>query len=173
MRGPYHGYLIAKIINDIIGPYARISNGRLYPLLAKLEEEGFIGVYVDPAQEHKGERHLRRYKITDEGRKRFHDLMMDTTSNPGDYQKLFLQKVPAFEFLKPGGRLYLVDHYINYCQAHILHLTAEAEDLERTSRQHMTPYQFDATLAVMQHLIEQWRLEFEWAMSLREKERNT
>ena len=35
----FHGYLIAKIINDIVGPYAKISNGRLYPLLAKLEKE--------------------------------------------------------------------------------------------------------------------------------------
>src|SRR5215472_4008569 len=42
MRMPYHGYLIAKIINDMIGPFARLSNGRLYPLLAKLEQEGLI-----------------------------------------------------------------------------------------------------------------------------------
>ena len=39
MNGPAHGYLIAKIINDMIGPFARISYGRLYPLLAKLEEK--------------------------------------------------------------------------------------------------------------------------------------
>ena len=33
MRGPMHGYLIANII-DISGPFAEVSNGRLYPLLA-------------------------------------------------------------------------------------------------------------------------------------------
>jgi len=27
MNGPAHGYLIAKIINDMIGPFARISYG--------------------------------------------------------------------------------------------------------------------------------------------------
>ncbi len=27
MRQPAHGYLIAKIINDMIGPYAHVSNG--------------------------------------------------------------------------------------------------------------------------------------------------
>jgi DNA-binding PadR family transcriptional regulator len=31
MRSPAHGYLIAKIINDMFGPYTKISNGRLYP----------------------------------------------------------------------------------------------------------------------------------------------
>ena len=42
IRQQAHGYLIASIINDIIGPYARLSNGRLYPLLAKLEEAGYV-----------------------------------------------------------------------------------------------------------------------------------
>ena len=42
MRWNAHGYLIASIINDMIGPYAKVSNGRLYPLLAKLEEQGLI-----------------------------------------------------------------------------------------------------------------------------------
>ena len=36
MKNSAHGYLIARIIDDIIGPYARVSNGRLYPLLAKM-----------------------------------------------------------------------------------------------------------------------------------------
>jgi DNA-binding PadR family transcriptional regulator len=168
IRSPMHGYLIAKIINDMIGPYARFSNGRLYPLLAKLEEEGLIVAYTETPDTHKGERQLRSYQITEEGRKRFHDLMMDTTSNPGDYQRLFLHKVPYLEFLKPNERLYLIDHYINYCQAHVLHLIAEEEDLAHGN--HLTPSQLDTTLDVMQHLIDQWQLELDWARDLHEKE---
>src|SRR5579875_3131370 len=94
MHGPAHGYLIAKIINDMIGPYARISYGRLYPLLAKLEQNGLIA--VDETQSAgQGDRQLRIYKITDAGRLRFRILMNDTGSNPGDYQRLFLYKVAA------------------------------------------------------------------------------
>ena len=167
MRSPMHGYLIARIINDMIGPYARFSNGRLYPLLAKLEEEGLIVACTEPRDAHKGERQLRCYQITEEGRKRFHDLMMDTTSNPGDYQRLFLHKVSYLEFLKPTERTYLIDHYVNYCQAHVLHLTAEREDLARTN--HMSLSQLNVTLNVMQHMIDQWKLELDWANSLREK----
>jgi DNA-binding PadR family transcriptional regulator len=168
IRYPMHGYLIARIINDMIGPYARFSNGRLYPLLAKLEEEGLIVAYIETTDTHKGERQLRSYQITEEGRKRFHDLMMDTTSNPGDYQRLFLHKVTFLEFLKPTERLYLIDHYVNFCQAHVLHLTAEEEDLARTN--HLSPSQLDATLNVMQHMIDQWQLELDWAKCLHEKD---
>ncbi len=168
IRNPMHGYLIARIINDMIGPYARFSNGRLYPLLAKLEEEGLIVAYTETTDMHKGERQLHSYQITEEGRKRFHDLMMDTTSNPGDYQRLFLHKVPYLEFLKPTERMYLIDHYVNYCQAHVLHLTAEKEDLARTK--HMSLSQLNVTLNVMQHMIDQWKLELDWANSLHEKD---
>ncbi len=168
IRNPMHGYLIARIINDMIGPYARFSNGRLYPLLAKLEEEGLIVAYTETTNTHKGERQLHSYQITEEGRKRFHDLMMDTTSNPGDYQRIFLHKVPYLEFLKTTERMYLIDHYINFCQAHVLHLTAEKEDLARTK--HMSLSQLNVTLNVMQHMIDQWKLELDWANSLREKD---
>ena len=168
IRYPMHGYLIARIINDMIGPYARFSNGRLYPLLAKLEEEGLIVAYTEPRDTHKGERQLRSYQITEEGRKRFHDLMMDTTSNPGDYQRIFLHKVPFLEFLKSAERLYLVNHYVNYCHAHILHLIAEEEDLAQTN--HLSPSQLDATLNVMQHMIDQWQLELDWAKGLHKGE---
>ena len=37
MRSPMHGYLIASILNDIIGPFAKVSYGRLYPLLTRLK----------------------------------------------------------------------------------------------------------------------------------------
>lgn len=172
MRYPSHGYLIAKIINDMIGPYAHVSNGRLYPLLSKLEKSGLIALHIGTVHD-QGDRQLRRYEITDAGRKRFRELMMDTTANPGEYQKLFAQKAAYFTHLKPVERLRLIDHYINYCQAHILHLTAEAEELAREfvnwEPEIPTTWVQDV-LNVMQHSIEQWELELRWAKSLHEKE---
>src|SRR6185312_5732422 len=130
-RWPLHGYLIAKIINDMIGPYARLSNGRLYPLLAKLEAEGLI-VAADGAEPQPTiGRRQRVYTITEAGRLRFHALMLDTTSSPGDYQRIFWYKVPCLNLLDLHERLYLLDHYITYCQTHIFHLTAEIEDLRQ------------------------------------------
>jgi DNA-binding PadR family transcriptional regulator len=175
MRYPAHGYLIAKIINDMIGPYAHVSNGRLYPLLAKLEKSGLIALHVG-AQ--KGDRQLRSFAITEAGRKRFHELMMDTTSNPGEYEKVFKQKAAYFMFLKPVERLRLIEHYINYCQAHILHLTAEGEDMAReftswgeSEEQTKIDGRFlRDVLNVMQHDVAQWEQELAWVKRLRENE---
>jgi DNA-binding PadR family transcriptional regulator len=170
---PAHGYIIASIINDMIGPYARISNGRLYPLLAKMEKSGLIAPYIEAPVSQQSDRQLRSYQITEAGRKRFHELMMDTTSNPGDYQKIFMQKVTMLDFLKPSECLRLIDHYINYCQAHILHITAEADDMVQESPNwgiEWGPTHSKAVLDVMQHMIDQWQLELEWAKTLRERE---
>ena len=189
MHGPMHGYRIAKIINDMIGPYARLSYGRLYPLLAKLVQSGLIeevseGKGEKEAQSH--DRNLRSYKITDAGRQRFLFLMSDTGSNPGDYDKLFMHKVSAFAFIRPAERLRLIDHYINYCQTHVFHMQSETEELVRRvsmteewqsdtpAQAHDSPHMDHESLEYivgnMRHLIDQWEREIAWARSLREKE---
>ena len=164
-----HGYRIAKIINDMFGPYTKISNGRLYPLLAKLEEEKFIEqARPDEIQNcPKGERHSRSYKITEDGKKRFHKLMMDTTSNPGEYNRIFLHKASMLHFVSPQERLYLIDHFINYCQAHVLHITAERDDMKSVT--YMDQTSTDAALNVMEHLMSQWNQELTWALHLRKQ----
>src|SRR5262249_50557085 len=93
MRFPTHGYLIARIINELIGPYAKISNERLYLLLARLEAQGLIEVCEEAEKLQQRERHSRQYRITQAGRQRFYQVMRDTTSNPGEYQRIFQQKV--------------------------------------------------------------------------------
>ncbi|HLI07157.1 MAG TPA: PadR family transcriptional regulator [Ktedonobacteraceae bacterium] len=185
MHGPAHGYLIAKIINDMIGPYARISYGRLYPLLAKLEQNGLIA--VDETQSAgQGDRQLRIYKITDAGRLRFRILMNDTGSNPGDYQRLFLYKVAAFSFITPAERLRIIDHYINYCQSHVFFQQNEAEDMvshqgvveglvqDAPQLAHGIPRVNASSLSyilkTMEHSISQWQAELDWARGLREQE---
>jgi DNA-binding PadR family transcriptional regulator len=171
MRWPLHGYMIAKITNDMIGPLAKISNGTLYPLLTKLEQAELIATVLDSGHQH-GERQLRSFQITELGRKRFHALMMDTTSNPGEYQKFFRYKVVHISLLSPEERLYLIDHYSNYCQAHTLHLRTEARNLvqENAESHFMSPAQLEATLDTMQHMANQWEAELEWVRRLRDKE---
>ena len=169
MRGPMHGYLIAKIINDIIGPFARVSNGRLYPLLTKLEADGLIVPAEVPSQGRGHERHSRAFQITKAGCERWHQLMLDTTSNPGDYRDIFWVKVQFFEFLQSAEQVYLVEHYINFCQTHIFHLIGERDDLAREApaKGFLTPHQLEITLTTMQHLQDRWHLEMEAAQNWR------
>lgn len=174
MAWPAHGYLIAKIINDIIGPYARLSSGRLYPLLAKLEQNGLIEVDTEAQSGKKGERHLRVYKITEAGRLRFHILMRDTSASPGEYDELFRMKVTAFAFITPVERLRLIEHYLHYCESHIHHLQGEIEDMWRASQDypHMVGpyYRTECIVNSMEHSMKRWLLEYDWARSLRERE---
>lgn len=166
MRQPAHGYLIAKILNDIIGPIAKASNGRIYPLLAKLEEFGLIDAFES---EHDG-RQMRTYRITDKGRLRFHELMMDTTSNPREYQEIFAFKVTVFEFLAPEERLFLIDHYIHFCKAHLVHLGARVPGLQSEENDYCEiPAHAGSIRSAVEHRISQWQLELAWAQQLREQ----
>lgn len=173
MQSPAHGYRIIKVMNDIIGPYAKVSHGRLYPLLAKLEAEGFISAFDEGQHEQAGGRHLRSYQITKRGRERFHELMMNTISTTSDYQKMFSYKVQGMEFLQSSERIFLLDHYLNFCQAHILYLTARADEIERMTAQgtlRMSTTRARTTLNLIHHVSNQWRLELDWANQMREQE---
>jgi DNA-binding PadR family transcriptional regulator len=176
MHGPWHGYLITKIANEMIGPWAKISPGTLYPLLARLEQSGLIetlpGQEASPSQ-----RQARRYTITAAGRRRFHTLMMDTSSNLGDYPRIFHLKAVHLQFLSPRERLFLADHYINYCERTVLHLQAEAQDMQRMQSEAEPSQQeagdtsdfTDAVVEILQHLAQQEQGELAWARRVRER----
>ncbi len=177
MGGPFHGYLIAKIMQNILGPYGQLSKGRLYPLLTKLEEAGLI--MVEPVSEKPEELSARRshipsrsFRITEAGRKRLHELMLDTTSYLGEYQKVFLQKVAYFSFLQPEERLHLIEHYLGYCQSLVSYGTARMEELAQSGMKSpigMTSAQLADLLTGMRHKIHQWQQELLWAQGLREQ----
>jgi len=137
-RATFHGYLIAKIINDVVGPYTKISNGRLYPLLAKLEHDGLINFAEEPSVEQTKTRPVQSYQITEQGRQRFYQLMMDVSSNPGDYQRIFNYKTAMFDMIPFSDRIKLIDHYTNYCYNQIYHIKTEKADMEANAEIRMT-----------------------------------
>jgi DNA-binding PadR family transcriptional regulator len=168
IRWPLHGYLIAKITNDIIGPWAKVSSGTLYTMLAKLEREGLIAV-VPGAGAH-GERPARVFAITEEGRKRFHQVMMDTTSNLGDYQRIFRYKFGYLDLLRPEECLLLLNHYANYCQTVILHVQTEMDSLVLELAHHPNPAYLAQVLAGMRHIVTQWQAELDWIRGVRDRQ---
>jgi DNA-binding PadR family transcriptional regulator len=136
-----------------------------------LEQRGLIAVLPqERAGSARGTRRVRTYTITDEGRKRFHQLMMDTSSNLGEYQKFFYRKLEYFDLLRPNERLLLLNHYINYCQTTILHVQTERESLVHELADHRNPAFLENVVRVMKHVEEQWQAEFEWIRGIREEE---
>lgn len=168
MPGPTYAYFIAKIINDMNGPYIKVSNGSLYPVFAKLEQEGFITLKSDVIQEN--ERKQRIYEITSQGRHRFHQLMLDTNTNQKNYQEIFLQKTGFFSFITLEERLHLVDHYIHYCQGNVYYQQSEIADLlEVVTDDEKNIWKREDMVNSMRHLLAKWEIELEWAKKLRER----
>jgi DNA-binding PadR family transcriptional regulator len=129
MHWPLHAYLIADIANSMIGPWEKISRGSLSALLTKSEKTALIAP-ADPTQvPFPTDRPSRVFAITSTGRERFYRLMMDTTSNPGTYQRHFRIKVLHLEFISLEDQLYLIDHYMTYCQIALRYQKSEALDL--------------------------------------------
>lgn len=172
IRWPMHGYLIVKVTNDQIGPWAKISSGTMYTILSRLEQSGLIAaISEDQGRKHSpGDRRSRTFMITDEGRKRFHQLMMDTSSNLGEYQKFFYYKLGYLDLLRPNERLLLMNHYINYCQATILHMQTEMESLVHELANHPNPAYLKNLLRLMKHIEQNWQTEYEWIRGIREQE---
>ena len=167
MRFPLNGYLIVKIANDQIGPWAKISGGSLYPLLNRMEREGLIAVQPRPDEAGGNGHHSRVFTITDAGRRRFHQLIMDMSSASGDYQRIFRYKLISLDLIQPEERLLLFNHYINYCQMTILHIQNEMADLHHEILALPT---FQANvLNVMRHVEQQWQAELAWVRELREQ----
>jgi DNA-binding PadR family transcriptional regulator len=171
MRWPLYAYLIADITNHMMGPWEKISRGSLSALLRKLEQAAFIES-GDPAQvPFPSARASRVFAITPAGRERFFQLMMDTTTNPGTYQRIFRIKALHLEFVPPKDQLYLVEHYLYYCQAGVRYLRAESHNLATDPMKVETASDsFLATaLDIMGVGVQEWELELAWAQRLRER----
>ncbi len=171
MRWPLYAYLIADITNNIMGPWEKISRGSLSALLKKLEQAGCIEP-GDPARvPFPSARASQVFTITPAGRERFYLLMMDTTSNPGTYQRIFRVKAIHLEFVSPKDQLYLVEHYMYYCQAGARYLRAESHDLSTNRVKVETTSEFflATALDLMEVEAQEWELELAWAQRVHER----
>lgn len=165
MRWQMHGYLIAKVTNDQIGPWAKLSSGTMYTILARLEAEGLIAHAVEPspsARRRRGNSRARTFTITELGRRQFHQLMMDTSSNLGDYQRVFQLKYVYLDLLAPEERRLLMSHYVNYCLTTILHLQTEMANLAHELAEQPSPGYLESVLEVLRHSTRQWEAERDW-----------
>lgn len=171
MRWPLHAYLIADITHSIMGPWEKISRGSLSGLLAKLEHSGMIEQGNPALVPFPPTRPARVFAITDAGKERFFQLMMDTTSNPGNYQRIFRLKALHLEFLQPKDQLFLVDHYLYYCQTGAHYLREEAEDMKSNPLKRKTSSEMllATALDLMATSVQQWEFEQAWAQRLRER----
>jgi DNA-binding PadR family transcriptional regulator len=161
-RLPMHGYMVAKVLGNIMGPFRHLQWGALYPVLNRLQAEGLITA-EELATDDDG-RTRKVYSITDRGRERLHQHLMDTESHIGTYDSVFPHKVSHFSMLTPDERLHLSRHYAVHAQQNLDHLERKLHDIADNPR--LTRGQQDDIGSVMHHRIEHWKHERSWAENL-------
>lgn len=168
MYAPYHGYLVMHVISEMIGPWQKVSAGTLYPLLSRLEKDGLIQVSMSEADGVSNRRTAKVFAITDAGRARFRELMLDIVSSIGEYQRLFHLKVPHLEFLSVYEQQQIIEHYCDYCRAALRHQQRITHELELSqSKTHgntggVTREGIANSLLIAHHLCTHWQTELRW-----------
>src|SRR5581483_4249669 len=118
MAAPQYGYKLHAIVHRILGPFHRVGWGTLYPLVRRLEQQGLITSEIEKQQTdpNRGERGQQRriYQITEVGRARFFNLMLEPGEYSQDYADLFVIKLTKFNFLTPAQRLAVLQQYREY-----------------------------------------------------------
>lgn len=160
--GPMHGYMIAKVLGRIMGPFRQLQWGALYPVLSKLEREGLIRA-EESVEDGEG-RPRKVYAITQAGRERLHEHLMDTTRHRGEYDSVFSHKVGLFVLLTPAERLFLCRDYAVYAQQNVDHLQASCRLLQVEKQ--LPPGRLENVMTVLEHRIDYWQRERAWAESL-------
>lgn len=80
-RGDTYGYVLTQNVKEIID----ISESTLYPVLRRLQKEGFLSTYDQPFQG----RNRRYYQITDAGKIRLNFYMNEWNDYRDKIEKIF------------------------------------------------------------------------------------
>ena len=130
LHRPMHGYLIQTILNAAIGPFRRLSWGTLYPLMKRLEKNGYVAAMEDGSGDPRGK---KRYRTTETGRRRFLEMMTARGNYDADYRDLFRLKLGCFGNVEEEVRQLILSDY-RACLATVLeHSATMIERIERDS----------------------------------------
>jgi DNA-binding PadR family transcriptional regulator len=137
--------------------------------LGRMEQAGLITT-TQSEENSTDERRARTFLITEDGRRRFYQLIMDMSSNLGDYSRIFHYKLIFFDLIESKERLLLFNHYINYCATSILYLQTERANLRHELSQQSSRVFLESIVRVMEHMEQQTQQELDWATRLRAEE---
>jgi PadR family transcriptional regulator, regulatory protein PadR len=91
--GPFHGYGIARRIEQISGDLLSVNQGTLYPVLLRLEQEGSISSEWGASENN---RRARFYRLTAVGRKQLQTETRDWNQTAAIIARFFAAKAEHF-----------------------------------------------------------------------------
>jgi len=114
-QAPMHGYELRKELAQVLGGLRSISFGSLYPALKRLLAAGYIATDdLEPqlpaeAPPLTGRRGKVVYRITAEGKERFHELVSETGPEAYDDGGLFGVRLAFFRHTAADARLRILE----------------------------------------------------------------
>lgn len=180
-----HGYEIRKRLREELGFFSNVSFGSLYPALSRLERAGAVETAEEADEPQapipmtgslggeraalrsrrqtggRGRRARKVYRITEEGRRQFAELL-DSERDVADDARSFGLRLAFARYLPPQARLRLLERR----RAHLLERLAEARAGSAGTRQ-LDPY----ARSVMEHAAESTERDISWLERLIEAER--
>jgi DNA-binding PadR family transcriptional regulator len=171
-QSPMHGYELRKQLAEVLGGLRSISYGSLYPALKRMHAAGLIA--IDEPARHEllpadappltGRRGKVVYRITAEGKERFHDLVSQTGPEAYD-DGLFGVRLAFFRHTAADVRLRILEGRRRTVERQREGLRAS---LART-RERLDRY----TLELQRHGLESVDREVRWLSELIDSERRS
>jgi DNA-binding PadR family transcriptional regulator len=181
-----HGYEIRKRLRDELGQVSSVSFGSLYPALSRLERSGAVAAEEDAGQAAPvpmtgslsgeraalrarrsstalGRRSRKVYRITEEGRRQFAELLAGDRAGAADDARSFGLRLAFARYLPPHARLRLLER-------------RRAQLVQRLTETQRTPAEAGARLdryarALREHTAESTERDIAWLDRLIEAER--
>jgi DNA-binding PadR family transcriptional regulator len=172
-QSPMHGYELRKQLAEVLGGLRSISYGSLYPALKRMHAAGLIA--VEEPERHEllpadappltGRRGKVVYRITAEGKDRFHELVSQTGPEAYDDGGLFGVRLAFFRHTAADARLRILEGRRRTVEQQREGLrTSLARTRERLDRY---------TLELQRHGLESVDREVRWLSELIDSERRS
>ncbi len=108
MEEPQSGYDLHNALQASLGRHRKISYGVIYPLLEKLEKKGLLDITTISISDGKNKKIAT---ITEEGKKRFFELMKMPVPNGAHSDDIFLIKLDVMQHLVLEEQIQLLEQF--------------------------------------------------------------
>jgi DNA-binding PadR family transcriptional regulator len=183
-----HGYEIRKRLRDELGQLSNVSFGSLYPALSRLERSGAVQATEDLGTPTApvpmtgslsgeraalrsrrsgatlGRRSRKVYRITDEGRRQFTELLDSDGAAGNDDARSFGLRLAFARYLPPQARLRLLERR----RAHLVQRLSEARAAAAAAEGRLDTY----ARSLMEHTTESTERDISWLDRLIAAERD-
>jgi len=173
-----HGYEIRKRLRDELGFFSPVSFGSLYPALSRLERSGAVESAEEPLSSGpavpmtgslsgeraalrsrrqtggRGRRGRKVYRITEEGRRQFAELLDGERDQGADDARSFGLRLAFARYLPPQARLRLLERR----RAQLLQRLDDVRHASSTGRGQLDPY----ARSVVEHAAESTERDISW-----------